>query len=56
MDAECSDDVMKLSVKFNDTFNGLIYSAGERDDESLKLIYNNSEQLWSPRPDSQSRQ
>jgi len=28
MEAECSDDVMKLRVKFNDTFSGLIYSAG----------------------------
>jgi len=28
MEAECSDDVMKLRVKFNDTFEGLIYSAG----------------------------
>ena len=28
MEAECSDDVMKLRVKFNDTFAGLIYSAG----------------------------
>ena len=29
MEAECSDDVMKLRVKFNDTFSGLIYSAGK---------------------------
>jgi hypothetical protein len=29
MQAECSDDVMKLDVRFNDTFNGLIYSAGK---------------------------
>ena len=29
MEAECSDDVMKLHVKFNDTFAGLIYSAGK---------------------------
>ena len=29
MEAECSDDVMKLRVKFNDTFAGLIYSAGK---------------------------
>ena len=28
MEAECSDDVMKLRVKFNATFSGLIYSAG----------------------------
>ncbi|XP_059085027.1 uncharacterized protein LOC131881992 isoform X3 [Tigriopus californicus] len=28
MEAECSDDVMKLRVKFNATFDGLIYSAG----------------------------
>ncbi len=30
MEAECSDDVMKLSVHFNDSFSGLIYSAGEQ--------------------------
>ena len=29
MEAECSDDVMKLRVKFNATFNGLVYSAGK---------------------------
>jgi hypothetical protein len=29
MEAECSDDVMKLRVKFNATFSGLIYSAGK---------------------------
>ena len=29
MQAECSDDVMKLNVKFNASFDGLIYSAGE---------------------------
>ena len=29
MEAECSDDVMKLTVKFNDSFSGLIYSAGK---------------------------
>jgi hypothetical protein len=28
MEAECSEDVMKLRVKFNDTFDGLVYSAG----------------------------
>lgn len=28
MEAECSDDVMKLRVKFNASFAGLIYSAG----------------------------
>ena len=31
MEAECSDDVMKLRVKFNATFNGLVYSAGKSD-------------------------
>ena len=30
MEAECSDDVMKLRIKFNATFSGLIYSAGKR--------------------------
>ena len=30
MQAECSDDVMKLKVKFNATFSGLIYSAGKQ--------------------------
>ena len=30
MEAECSDDVMKLRVKFNATFSGLIYSAGKQ--------------------------
>ena len=30
MEAECSDDVMKLRVKFNDTFEGLVYSAGKK--------------------------
>ena len=30
MEAECSDDVMKLRVKFNATFSGLIYSAGKK--------------------------
>lgn len=29
MEAECSDDVMKLRVKFNATFKGLVYSAGK---------------------------
>ena len=29
MEAECSDDVMKLRVKFNATFSGLVYSAGK---------------------------
>ena len=28
IEAECRDDVMKLRVAFNDTFAGLIYSAG----------------------------
>jgi len=28
MQAECSDDVMRMSVQFNDSFSGLIYSAG----------------------------
>ena len=30
IEAECRDDVMKLRVAFNDTFAGLIYSAGMR--------------------------
>ena len=29
IEAECRDDVMKLRVAFNDTFKGLIYSAGK---------------------------
>ena len=29
MQAECSDDVMKLDIGFNDTFTGMIYSAGK---------------------------
>ena len=31
MQAECSDDVMKLDIGFNDTFTGMIYSAGKTD-------------------------
>ena len=30
IEAECRDDVMKLRVAFNDTFSGLIYSAGKK--------------------------
>ena len=30
MQAECSDDVMKLDIGFNDTFTGMIYSAGNK--------------------------
>ena len=30
MEAECSDDVMKLRVNFNASFSGLIYSAGKK--------------------------
>ena len=29
IEAECRDDFMKLRVAFNDSFAGLIYSAGE---------------------------
>ena len=29
IEAECRDDFMKLRVAFNDSFSGLIYSAGE---------------------------
>jgi hypothetical protein len=36
MEAECSDDVMKLRVKFNATFSGLIYSAGKA---NIFLVY-----------------
>ena len=36
MQAECSDDVMKLNVKFNATFKGLIYSAGERENGEME--------------------
>lgn len=39
MEAECSDDVMKLRVKFNATFNGLVYSAGEL--KIKKIVGNN---------------
>ncbi len=35
MQAECSDDVMKLDVRFNDSFSGLIYSAGENESAEL---------------------
>ena len=28
IEAECRDDVMKLRVAFNDSFSGLVYSAG----------------------------
>ena len=37
MEAECSDDVMKMTVKFNDTFKGLIYSAGNIHKTQLKI-------------------
>ena len=38
MEAECSDDVMKLRVKFNATFNGLVYSAGKEPELNRKII------------------
>eukprot|EP00095_Tigriopus_kingsejongensis_P011002 maker-scaffold281_size224178-snap-gene-1.32 protein:Tk11002 transcript:maker-scaffold281_size224178-snap-gene-1.32-mRNA-1 annotation:"hypothetical protein TcasGA2_TC010198" len=38
MEAECSDDVMKLRVKFNATFAGLIYSAGYAYDQDCIYI------------------
>ena len=38
MEAECSDDVMKLRVKFNATFNGLVYSAGKETKLNRKIF------------------
>jgi len=38
MEAECSDDVMRMSVQFNDTFEGLIYSAGYAYDRDCVYI------------------
>ena len=45
MEAECSDDVMKLRVKFNATFSGLVYSAGKH--KTNKLCYNESKYSYS---------
>ena len=51
MEAECSDDVMKLRVKFNDTFSGLIYSAGKL---NFNISFNSLgllaflKTIWSP--------
>ena len=38
MEAECSDDVMKLRIKFNATFAGLIYSAGKASQNAATAI------------------
>ena len=38
MQAECSDDVMKLTVNFNASFEGLIYSAGYAYDDDCIYI------------------
>jgi len=38
IEAECRDDVMKLRVAFNDTFAGLIYSAGYTHDHDCMYI------------------
>ncbi len=38
MQAECSDDVMKLSVNFNASFDGLIYSAGYAYDDDCIYV------------------
>ena len=43
IEAECRDDFMKLRVAFNDSFTGLIYSAGKR--PLMRLNFSHFKQL-----------
>ncbi|CAB4065826.1 unnamed protein product [Lepeophtheirus salmonis] len=46
MEAECSDDIMKLRVQFNSSFTGLIYSAGYAYDTNCIYVNGTGDSIY----------
>jgi len=46
IEAECRDDFMKLRVAFNDSFTGLIYSAGYTNDNDCMYINGTGQDVY----------